>query len=100
MPWRLNFNFIGTEHLLLAILREGDSVAARILKNMNVDIDKVKAEVIKSLDPDFLPDSDSGGFQGQIAKNQSHGTDDMPALKAFGRDLTEMALKNDTVSSS
>ena len=70
-------------------------MAARILKNMNVDIDKVKAEVIKSLDPDFLPDGDSGGFQGQIAKNQSHGTDDMPALKAFGRDLTEMAVKNE-----
>jgi ATP-dependent Clp protease ATP-binding subunit ClpC len=89
----LNFNFIGTEHLLLAILREGESVAARIMKNMNVDIDKVKAEVIKALDPDFLPEGADGAFLGSENKQQSQGSDDMPALKAFGRDLTEMALE-------
>jgi len=89
----LNFNFIGTEHLLLAILREGESVAARILKNMNINIDKVKAEVIKALDPDFLPDSDEGIFSQNSNKQQSQSAGDMPALKAFGRDLTEMALE-------
>ena len=93
----LNFNFIGTEHLLLAILREGDSVAARILKNMNVDIDKVKTEVIKALDPDFLPDGGQGDFHSPTGKATPAAQDpeDMPALKAFGRDLTEMADKKE-----
>ena len=89
----LNFNFIGTEHLLLAILREGESVAARILKNLKVDIDKVKSEVIKALDPDFLPDGMDSDFSQGDNKQQSQGSEDMPALKAFGRDLTEMALE-------
>ncbi|MBN1865583.1 MAG: ATP-dependent Clp protease ATP-binding subunit [Victivallales bacterium] len=89
----LNFNFIGTEHLLLAILREGESVAARILRNLDVDIDKVKAEVIKALDPDFLPDHQGGVPQGASGKGKN--PDEMPALKAFGRDLTEMAEKNE-----
>lgn len=96
----LNFNFIGTEHLLLAILREGDSVAARILKNLNVDIDSVKTEVIKALDPDFLPDGGQTGFPGMNKMSPppasaASGSEDMPALKAFGRDLTEMAEKKE-----
>ncbi len=89
----LNFNFIGTEHLLLAILREGESVASRILKNLDIDIDRVKSEVIKALDPDFLPDQESIMPKGGSGKGKS--PDDMPALKAFGRDLTEMAEKEE-----
>jgi len=88
----LNFNFIGTEHLLLAILREGESVAARILKNMNVDIEKVKKEVIKALDPDFLPDGEQSDFFSSSDKKNQQSNEEMPALKAFGRDLTEMAI--------
>lgn len=92
----MNFNFIGTEHLLLAILREGESVAARILKNLKVDIEKVRGEIIQALDPDFLPEQGDSNFTNQgkpSSQQQSQG--DMPALKAFGRDLTELAEKNE-----
>ncbi len=93
----MNFNFIGTEHLLLAILREGESVAARILKNLKIDIEKVRQEVIRALDPDFLPEQGNGEFS-QQSKQQTGGqsqSGDMPALKAFGRDLTELAEKKE-----
>ena len=88
----LNFNFIGTEHLLLAILREGQSVASRILKNLDIDSEKVKAEVIKALDPDFLPDGDGEDYN---TGSKSKSSDELNALKAFGRDLTEMATKGE-----
>ena len=63
----MNYNFIGTEHLLLGLLREGESVAARILRNMNIDLDKVRQEVIKALDPNYLPGFEGGAVPG--AKN-------------------------------
>jgi len=53
----MNYNFIGTEHLLLALLRDGESEAARILRNMNVDINSVRTAILKALDPDYLPDN-------------------------------------------
>jgi ATP-dependent Clp protease ATP-binding subunit ClpC len=91
----MNFNFIGTEHLLLAILREGDSVAARILKNLKVDIEKIRQEIIRALDPDFLPDQGESTFSpADKSSSQSQGGD-MPALKAFGRDLTELAANGE-----
>ncbi|PWM81805.1 MAG: hypothetical protein DBX90_06840, partial [Lentisphaerae bacterium] len=51
----MNYNFIGTEHLLLAILKEGESQAARILQNLNVNLDEVRQTIIKTLDSDYLP---------------------------------------------
>jgi len=51
----LNYNYIGTEHVLLGLLREGEGVAARILRNLNVDADAVRNEVMKALDPNYLP---------------------------------------------
>ncbi|MBS5532554.1 hypothetical protein KH017_17330, partial [bacterium] len=53
----MNYNFVGTEHLLLAILREGESAAARILQNLNVNLDEVRQAVIKTLDSDYLPEN-------------------------------------------
>ncbi|OGV34088.1 MAG: NDP-hexose 4-ketoreductase [Lentisphaerae bacterium GWF2_45_14] len=95
----MNYNFIGTEHLLLAILREGESVGAKVLKNMKIDIEKVRKEIIKSLDPNYLPDSDEDmGYKpssfaaGGIGGAPGNGEEEpLNALKAFGRDLTEMA---------
>src|SRR6476469_9950609 len=46
---RFNHNYIGTEHLLLGLVREGEGIAARVLENMNVDLDKVRHEVIRVL---------------------------------------------------
>jgi len=87
----MNFNFIGTEHLLLALLREGESVAARILKNLNVDPDKLKEEIIRTLDPDFLPPHGDAAPQ----KAPGAGKEDTPALHAYGRDITELAGKGE-----
>lgn len=85
----MNYNFIGTEHLLLALLREGESVAARILTNMQVDIEKVRQEVIKALDPNYLPEENENDIPAAGTNNTR--TDNFNALTAFGRDLTEMA---------
>ncbi len=88
----MNYNFIGTEHLLLGLLREGESVAARILRNMNIDLDKVRQEVIKALDPNYLPGFEGGAVPG--AKPEPQGAEALNALQAFGRNLTELAAKN------
>jgi len=49
----LNHTYIGTEHILLGLLREGDGVAARVLKNLNVNIEQTRQEILKELDPNF-----------------------------------------------
>ena len=59
----LNHAYVGTEHILLGLLREGEGVAARVLDNLNVDLEKTRIEIMKELDPNFEPDADgwSGG---------------------------------------
>ncbi len=88
----LNYNYIGTEHILLGLLREGDGVAARILRSLNVDADAVRNEVMKTLDPNYLP-SEAGPQQVEPATGASQEGTKMPALRAFGRDLTELAVQ-------
>ena len=50
----LNHTYVGTEHILLGLLREGDGVAARVLKNLKVDIELTQQEILKELDPNFM----------------------------------------------
>jgi ATP-dependent Clp protease ATP-binding subunit ClpC len=52
---RLNHTYVGTEHVLLGLLREGDGVAARVFKNMNVNLDQTRHEILKELDPNIEP---------------------------------------------
>jgi ATP-dependent Clp protease ATP-binding subunit ClpC len=49
----LNHTYVGTEHILLGLIGEGDGVAARVLKNLNVDIAQTRKEILKELDPNF-----------------------------------------------
>jgi len=49
----LNHTYVGTEHILLGLLREGDGVAARVLKDLDVDIEQTRQEILKELDPNF-----------------------------------------------
>lgn len=49
----LNHTYIGTEHILLGLLREGDGVAARVLKNLDVDVEQTRQEVLRELEPNF-----------------------------------------------
>ncbi len=112
----LNHSYVGTEHILLGLLREGDGVAARVLKSLDIDIERVRNEVLKELDPNFGGTGESeddseestssgGGSSGEEAAAAGGGSQapatsgkkevKTPALKAFGRDLTEMARKGE-----
>lgn len=95
----LNHNYVGTEHLLLGLLRQADGVAAQVLENLNVDLKEIRGEVLKELETFNLqlpPMGVSGGGStgatpggGRIG-DKATSTDKLPALKAYGHDLTEM----------
>lgn len=79
----LGHNYIGTEHILLGLIREGESVASQVLLNLGLDLDRVRNEVLNVLGaatPGF-------GQQPQAAPGKSR----TPALDAFGRDITHAA---------
>ena len=93
----LNHTYVGTEHILLGLLREGDGVAARVLKNLDVDIELTRKEVLKELDPNFAAADEpipGEAIPGKAAAEKK-GEVKTPALKAFGRDLTEIARKGE-----
>jgi ATP-dependent Clp protease ATP-binding subunit ClpC len=90
----LNHTYIGTEHILLGLLREGDGVAARILRSLDVDIEQARQEILKELDPNFTGEESSIPETGEKGPGKK-GEIKTPALKAFGRNLTEIALKGD-----
>jgi len=88
----MNYNYIGTEHLLLALLRDPASRIARILKSMNIDSDHFRKEVLKALDPNFIPGSGQEEEEEEEDKPFKKSSDsEFSALTAFGRDLTAMA---------
>ncbi len=87
----LNHSYVGTEHILLGLLREGEGVAAHVLENLSVDLDTVRVEIMKELDPNFDPQYVEQEPP-KAAKPQAKSK--TPALDAFGRDLTEMAAKS------
>src|SRR4026207_1465199 len=91
----LNHTYVGTEHILLGLLREGDGVAARVLKNLDVDIEQTRQEILKELDPNFNAQDEQAGSEGQEKTTEKKGEVKTPALKAFGRDLTEIARKGE-----
>src|ERR1700674_4784191 len=85
----LNHSYVGTEHILLGLLSEGEGVAARVLKSLEVDIERTRNEILKELDPNFTPpEADEGG---EPTKKDVK----TPALRAFGRDLTDLAKKDE-----
>ena len=99
----LQHSYVGTEHILLGLLREGEGVAAQVLKNLEVDLDRTRNEVLKELDPNFNPaeegeegvDSEAEGEEAAAGSASSRKEAKTPALKAFGRDLTEIAAKGE-----
>ncbi len=86
----MNYNFIGTEHLLMAILRDGKSSAARILANMNITPDAVRKAVTAALDPEYLPEEEETPANPAPA-GRAAASGSLPALNAFGRNLTRLA---------
>src|SRR5277367_820427 len=93
----LNHTYVGTEHILLGLLREGDGVAARVLKNLDVDIEQTRQEILKELDPNFANQDEAapGSETPEKPAPEKKGEIKTPALKAFGRDLTEIARKSE-----
>ncbi len=89
----LNHSYVGTEHILLGLLREGEGVAAQVLTNMEIDLDTVRSNVLRELDPNFeLGDDDEMDDMDEApTATQGKGAVKTPALNAFGRDLTELA---------
>lgn len=89
----LSHSYVGTEHILLGLLREGEGVAARVLKSLEVDIERTRNEILKELDPNFTPTEGEGeSIPAEVGGKKDQKT---PALRAFGRDLTEMAKKGE-----
>ncbi|MBY0262249.1 MAG: ATP-dependent Clp protease ATP-binding subunit, partial [Phycisphaerales bacterium] len=110
----LNHNYVGTEHLLLGLLREHDGVAAQVLMNLGLKLEEVREEVLNLLgasnendesgtvgpssstpEPTSGPSGSSGG-SGSAASGEraAKGKSRTPALDSFGRDLTELAKEN------
>ncbi len=108
----LGHSYIGTEHILLGLLREGEGVAARVLKSLEVDIETCRNEILAELDPNYSSESGesrsseggsipggsaAGGFMAGAGASSLGDKKEpkTPALKAFGRDLTELAKKGE-----
>lgn len=107
----LNHNYVGTEHLLLGLLRQTDGVAAQVLENLNVNLKEVRKEVLKELEtfnlqlppiggppPGSSPQA-SGNGPGSSPGSKPYekpasGAEKMPALRAYGHDLTDMCREN------
>ncbi|MDC0832517.1 ATP-dependent Clp protease ATP-binding subunit [Geitlerinema sp. CS-897] len=79
---QLGHNYIGTEHLLLGLIREGEGVAARVLENLGVDLSKVRTQVIRML-----------GETAEVAAGPGGGRTKTPTLDEFGSNLTQMAVE-------
>ena len=92
----LNHSYVGTEHILLGLLREGEGVAARVLKSLDVDVERCRNEILSELDPNFSSSEESEPSVVGSGSTEEKGKDQKtPALKAFGRDLTEIAKKGE-----
>ncbi len=82
----LNHNYVGTEHLLLGLLREHDGVAAQVLMNLGLKLEEVREEVLNLLGAGVESEEPQ-----QQEKGQQKGKSKTPALDSFGRDLTDLA---------
>jgi ATP-dependent Clp protease ATP-binding subunit ClpC len=98
----LNHNYVGTEHLLLGLLREHDGVAAQVLRNLGLKLEEVREEVLNLLGASSESEEATGGTAGAGApgsgggggasgEGRAKGKSKTPALDSFGRDLTELA---------
>ncbi len=85
----LEHNYIGTEHLLLGVLREQDGMAAQVLLNLGVKLEDVRAELMELLGADVS--QDAAGHHATTETSAKKEDNATPALDSFGRDLTQIA---------
>lgn len=99
----LNHSYVGTEHILLGLLREGEGVAARVLNSLDIDIQRTRNEILSEIDPNFTSDeTETGEFEMSGSEEETDTGEELqdgraktPALKAFGRDVTKLANENE-----
>ncbi len=101
----LNHTYVGTEHILLGLLHEGEGVAAQVLRNLGVDLDNARVEVMRELDPEFETEDDAGegmhppepaeAAPSHPPPRREEAKSKTPALNTFGRDLTELARRDE-----
>ena len=92
----LNHNYVGTEHILLGLLREQEGVAAQVLMNLGLKLEEVREEVLNLLGHGLEGEETAGrggrgGEQGEERESRKSSKSKTPALDSFGRDLTELA---------
>ena len=88
----LGHNYIGTEHLLLGLIKENEGIAAQVLLNLGVKLEDVREEVLEFLGADTSEEDDDESAIGEGGGGGSGGgKSKTPALDAFGRDLTDLA---------
>ena len=94
----LNHNYVGTEHILLGLLREQEGVAAQVLMNLGLKLEDVREEVLNLLGhgegAEGTERAGAGAGAGAGGETQRPGKSKTPALDSFGRDLTELAKQN------
>ncbi|MFP6865946.1 MAG: ATP-dependent Clp protease ATP-binding subunit, partial [Roseibacillus sp.] len=98
---QLSHSYVGTEHILLGLLREGEGVAARVLQSLDIDIQRTRNEILAEIDPNFSPEEPDDEFEGFEDEEEpmegggGEGKTKTPALRAFGRDLTKLAREGE-----
>ena len=93
----LNHNYVGTEHLLLGLLREHEGVAAQVLMNLGLKLEEVREEVLNLLGAGVDPEEATEAGEdpaGEAARKGGKAKSKTPALDSFGRDLTELAKED------
>ena len=91
----MKFSFVGTEHLLLAILLESSCAASGILRSLNVNPDQIRHQILQEIDAGFLADEAGTPKKNPsaAAPEQTHQEIPLNALNAFGRNMTDIAAK-------
>ncbi|MBP5640401.1 MAG: ATP-dependent Clp protease ATP-binding subunit [Victivallales bacterium] len=92
----LNYNFVGTEHLLLGLLKLTDSIVNKIFEVLHVEAVKIREDLLKALDPNYFPPTPDAPEMEEPEESESNDVEPeqemrMPALNAFGRNLSELA---------
>ena len=92
----LNHNYVGTEHILLGLLRESEGIAAQVLMNLGLKLEEVRQEVLNLLGAgvDDTP-AGLGMKMGNPAPGRAKAKSKTPALDSFGRDLTQLAIDDE-----
>ena len=90
---KMGHTYVGTEHILLGLIKEGDGIAALTLKKFGADYDEVLEQILKELDPNHKPEElvSAGGEKPQKESSKKKSK----ALATYGKDLTELAEKNE-----